>query len=65
MTQTEFDKLPGLLTLKVFRSITGLSKEKLRAMRIGNMVASVRAPEGRNYMYRKCDAARLTGFKLL
>jgi hypothetical protein len=64
MTQTEFNNLPGLLTLSVFREVTGLSKEN-----VGQLVKSkelkvwMARQDGRRRFY-KSDAARIAGFKL-
>ena len=44
MTQAEFDKLPGLMTAKVFMQVTGLTKGKLREMRQAKSLYYVRMP---------------------
>jgi len=64
MTQTEFDKLPGLLPAKLFRQATGLTKEKLRHMRQTGFILGVRQPGSWKFYYRKCEAAALTGYKM-
>lgn len=64
MTKNEFDKLPGLLSAKTFRLVTGLTKDKLMDMRRNGFIIGVRRPGAHKFLYRKMDAAALIGFKL-
>lgn len=69
MTQTDFDKLPGLLSPSQFMGATGLSRHKLREQReAGVLPCYTGAPQGgRKRAYRKYfkrDAARIGGFEL-
>jgi hypothetical protein len=69
MTQSEFDKLPGLLTPSQFMGVTGLSRHKLREESEAGALQVYRARprNGRRRAYRKYfkrDAARLSGFEM-
>lgn len=69
MTQEQFDKLPGLLSLQQFVTVTGLSRHKIQEMGAAKVLASHRCPPvaGRKKSYRKYykhDAARIGGFHM-
>jgi hypothetical protein len=69
MTQEQFDKLPGLLSLQQFVSVTGLTRHKIAEMIIAGVLDWHRGPvaPGRAKSYRKYykrDAARLGGFAM-
>jgi len=71
MTQENFDKLPGLLSLSQFIGATGLSDEKVRAAREAGYITTYRPPPVARRKYKKSrlkyykrDAARLGGFEM-
>lgn len=69
MTQEQFDKLPGLLSLQQFVTVTGLPQRKVRDMLDAKVIGSHRPPPPRgrkkSYLkYYKHDAARIGGFHL-
>ncbi len=63
MNQEEFNKLPGLLTRKLFMNITGLRKEHLRELVLQKKIRYLSLGHGKGKYY-KGDAARFGGFKL-
>lgn len=69
MTQEQFDKLPGLLSLQQFVVVTGLARNKVTQMSEAKVIGSHRCPPvaGRKKSYRKYykhDAARIAGFHM-
>ncbi len=71
MTQENFDRLPGLLSLSQFIGATGLSYHKVRAELEAGLIKAYRpAPSARRkykksrLKYYKRDAAKLGGFEM-
>ena len=69
MTQDQFNRLPGLLTLAQFITVSGMTRHKVREAVDAGVIGSHRGPpdRGRKKSYRKYykhDAARIGGFHL-
>lgn len=63
MNQSDFDKLPGLLTRKLFCQITGLNKNDLGELVKSGKIAKFTAHKNGYGRYYKADAARFLGVK--
>lgn len=63
-TQTEFNKLPGLVRAGVFMEWTGLSRPELDEEVANGAIRVYPKPGGGQQLYYKTEIARLTGFKL-
>jgi hypothetical protein len=63
-TQSEFNKLPGLLRASVFMEWTGLSREELDDEVRSGHIETYQKPDGGQRWYYKREIARMTGFKL-
>jgi hypothetical protein len=61
LTQEEFDRLPGLLRLRVFCAWPGLNREGVAALVAGGMEVRLVGKERR---YLKRELARVAGFRM-
>lgn len=64
MTQTEFDKLPGLISRKKFREVTGLTDRKFRDALAARLFGFFQPPTGYRLYYKR-DAAKIGGWTMI
>ena len=57
MTQQEFNVLPALLSASEFRRHAGISRDKLRDLRVSKAIDAW--PNGNKFKYYKADLAKM------